>query len=450
MPERQREAAGDVVRFAADLIRIDTTNTGGPGTVGEADAARYVAELLTEVGGEPVLLEPEPGRTSVVLRIPGAGSAAGDITGNGLQVPVRGPGILVHGHLDVVPARPQEWTVDPFGGLVRDGYLYGRGAVDMKGTDAVMLTVARRWLRSGIRPRHDITFAWLADEEAGGTLGAQWLCRQRPDLIAGCGTALGEVGGFSVPIGRASLYPVMTAERAHAHLRLTVRGSSGHGSISTATNPISTLARAVLALADHRFAATGSAAVQGFVDAVGPLWGFQPAGLPLADAVASLGPLAQLVAPALRHSVTPTMTAAGYSPNVVPGQATATLDCRVLPGLLGQFETEIRSLLGPEVEAELTVLTHGMESPFDGPLIDLIGKTLRRNDPLAVPVPYMVSASTDAAHFAELGLRAYGFSPLRLPRGFHFGAMFHGADERVPVDGLEFGVTVLDELLRAA
>ena len=449
MPQHQERDADEVVRIAADLIRIDTTNTGGPGTVGEAEAARYVADLLIEVGGEPVLLEPEPGRTSVLLRIPGTESTTGD-PADDLPAPDRGRGLLVHGHLDVVPARPQEWTVDPFGGLVRDGFLFGRGAVDMKGTDAVMLTIARQWLRSGVRPQHDITFAWLADEEAGGTLGAQWLCRHRPDLIAGCGTALGEVGGFSIPIGRASLYPVMTAERAHAHLRLTARGSSGHGSISTAANPISVLARAVLALAEHPFAATGSTAVHGFLDAVGPLWGFQPASMPLERAVAALGPLGQLVAPALRHSVTPTMTAAGYSPNVVPGLATATLDCRVLPGLLEEFQAEILGLLDPEVEAEFTVLTRGMESPFDGPLIDLIGQTLRRNDPLAVPVPYMVSASTDAAHFAELGLRTYGFSPLRLPTGFHFGAMFHGADERVPIAGLAFGVTVLDELLRNA
>ena len=449
MPLHEVSDAGEVVRIAAELIRIDTTNTGGPGTVGEAEAARYVAELLVEVGGQPVLLEPEPGRTSVLLRIPGTASTAADPCGSP-PAPGSGQGVLVHGHLDVVPARPHEWTVDPFGGLVRDGYLCGRGAVDMKGTDAVMLTVARRWLRSGVRPRHDVTFAWLADEEAGGALGAQWLCRHRPELIAGCGTAIGEVGGFSIPIGRANLYPVMTAERAHAHLRLTARGSSGHGSISTAANPISILARAVLTLAEHPFAATDSAAVLGFLDTVGPLWGFRPADMPLERAVAALGPLSQLVAPALRHSVNPTMAAAGYSPNVVPGEATATLDCRVLPGRLEEFQAEIRDLLDPAVEVEFTVLTRGMQSPFDGPLIDRIRETLQRNDPLAVPVPYMVSASTDAAHFAELGMQTYGFSPLRLPRGFHFGAMFHGVDERVPVAGLEFGVTVLDDLLRNA
>lgn len=428
-------ADSEVVRFASDLIRIDTTNTGGVGTVGERVAAEYVSQRLIEAGGRPQLLEAEPGRSNVLLRIPGTQDSG------------RSAGTVVHGHLDVVPADPGEWTVDPFGGLVEDGFVWGRGAVDMKGTDAVMLAVARRWLSTGIRPRHDVVFAWLADEETGGTLGAQWLCRRNAELFAGCGTALGEVGGFSIPIGPANLYPVMTAERAHAHLELIATGFSGHGSISSAANPITVLAKAVTDLVGYQFPAEASPSVVGFLQIVGKLWGTNLLRMPLDSAVGALGPLGQLLQPSLRHSVVPTMLTAGYSANVVPGRATATLDCRILPGQLDDFSGHLRRILGDEVQYRLTVLTRGMESPFEADVVDSIGASLRAHDPAAVPLPYMVSASTDAAHFAELGLCTYGFSPLELPAGFRFGAMFHGRDEKVPVDGLKFGVTVLHDLL---
>ena len=426
----------EVARFASELIAIDTTNTGGPGTVGEARAAQYVADRLTLDGAEPVVIEPAPHRTSVLLRFAGT-------------EPDAQRGLVVHGHLDVVPADPAEWSVDPFQGLIRDGCVWGRGAIDMKGTDAVMLAVARNWLRSGVRPRRDVVFAWLADEEAGGALGAGWLCRERPELLAGCTVAIGEVGGFSIPMGRQTLYPVMTAERARARLRITTTGTAGHGSIPRADNPIVALANIITSVDQIRFPAIASAAVTGFLDTVGTVWGLDLAAMPLEVAVATLGPLGQLIAPSIRHSIVPTVVGGGSAANVLPGQAQATFDCRIVPGHLDAFRAQLAQTLGDVDDVALEVLSPGMEVPFSGEVVDAIAAALSAFDPSAKALPYMVSASTDAVHFAAAGMATYGFSPLRLPTGFPYGSMFHGPDERVPVDGLVFGVEVLDHFLRS-
>ncbi len=434
MPDHS-DSAFDVVEMAAALIRFDTTNAGGADAKGERAAAEYIADRLAGVGGRPQLLERVPGRTSVLLRIPGAAPSA--------------DGIVIHGHLDVVPADPAEWTVDPFGGTIRDGFLWGRGAIDMKGADAMMLATACRLLRDGAVPQRDIVFAWLADEEAGGAMGAGWLCSEHPGLFEGCRTAIGEVGGFGIPLGAGrTLYPIGTAERGHARLELTAGGTGGHACLGAAPdNAIAQLCGAVAALANYEFPAVAVPAVREFLLAAGPLLGRELRELPIDQAVAALGPLGALVTPVLRHSAVPTMVRAGQAPNVVPGSATAILDCRILPGLEDDFRDRVAAVVPPSVQHRLVVHTAGTSVPFDGPVTAAMVNALRRADGGAVPVPYMVPAATDAPHFARLGMATFGFTPLLLPPGFRYGALFHGPDEHVPVQGLRFGARVLEDFV---
>lgn len=427
-------APTEVVELASELIAIDTTNSGST-VIGEQLAAECVADRLVEAGGRPELLAAAAGRDNVLLRIDG--------TDRDL------PGIVVHGHLDTVAADPDEWTVDPWSGLERDGCLWGRGAIDMKGSDAVMLAVARHWLDVGERPRRDVVFGWLADEEAGGTLGARWLLERHPDRFAGCRVAVGEIGGFGVPLGGGrTLYPLMTAERARARLDLSVRGRSRHSSISRGGDPVSTLARCLIALTDHEVDPAAAVAVDGLLQVLGPLCGMDLAKLPLPAALTALGPLAALVEPAIRHSMVPTMLTAGSAPNMVPGKASAVVDCRILPGRQAEFGADVERLIDGRAEHALTTLSEGFQAPFDHPVVAAMTEALRRADPGAITAPYLVSAATDAAHFAAAGMLTYGFTPLGLPIGFPLGTLFHGVDERVPIAGLRFGVQVLDDFLR--
>jgi acetylornithine deacetylase/succinyl-diaminopimelate desuccinylase-like protein len=429
-------AADDVVRLCRDLIRIDTTNTGDTTTsAGERLAAEYVAAELAEVGLEPILHESEPGRTSVVARYPGADPSR--------------PGLLIHGHLDVVPADPDEWSVHPFSGEERDGYLWGRGAVDMKDFDAMTLAVVRQWRREGRVPPRDLVLAFLADEEAGGNYGAHHLVDHRPDLFEGVTEGIGEVGGFSVTLGEdLRLYLIQTAEKGISWIRLTAQGRPGHGSMVHDDNAVTRLCDAVARLGQHRFPIQVTPTVRAFLEQVSELLGIE---LDLDNpelAVAKLGPVARVVGATLRDTINPTMLQAGYKENVIPSRATGVVDGRVLPGREEGFLDQVRELVGPDIEAEYIHHGRAVETTFDGALVDAMASALREVDSGARPVPYMLSGGTDAKAFARLGIRCFGFSPLRLPPNLDFTSLFHGIDERVPVEGLRFGVAVLDRFLR--
>ena len=431
-------AEAEVVELASDLIRIDTTNTGDPDTVrGERVAAEYVAGRLAEVGYETTYVESgAAGRGNVFARLAGSDPSRG--------------ALLVHGHLDVVPADPAEWSVHPFSGVVQDGYLWGRGAVDMKDMDAMMLALARHFRRSGIVPKRDIIFAFLADEEAGGVLGAKWLVENRPDLFEGATEAVGEVGGYSITLkDDVRAYLVQTAEKGLRWLTLRVRGTAGHGSMIHRDNAVTKLASAVGRLGEHRFPLVLTDTVREFLAGVSTLTGFEFPEDDVEGAVAKLGGLARMVGATLRDTANPTMLSAGYKANVIPSVAEATVDCRVLPGREAAFERELDELLGPDVEREWLNLP-SVETSFDGALVDLMSECLRVEDPGSSVLPYMLSGGTDAKSFQQLGMRCFGFSPLRLPADLDFTALFHGVDERVPVDALEFGTRVLDRFLRNA
>ena len=420
----------EVVELCSDLIRIDTSNP----TSSERVAAEYVAAKLTDAGLEPTLLESEPGRASVVARIPGTDRSR--------------PALLVHGHLDVVPADHAEWSVHPFSGEERDGYLWGRGAIDMKDMDAMMLAVVRDWHRTGRRPPRDIVVAFVADEEAGGVKGARWLVDNHPDLFEGCTDAVSEVGGFSVTVREdLRLYLVQTAEKGISWLRLLVKGTPGHGSMVHTDTAVTQLAEAVARLGQHQFPVVLTKTVRQFLDVLSETLGIELNPDRPEEALARLGAISRIVDATLRNTVNPTMLSAGYKVNVIPGTATAAIDGRFLPGQEEAFERQLDDLLGPAIQREWIHHDQAVETTFDGPLVDTMVTALRAEDPGALAVPFMMSGGTDAKSFERLGMRCFGFAPLRLPPELDFAALFHGIDERVPVEGLRFGVRVLDRFL---
>jgi acetylornithine deacetylase/succinyl-diaminopimelate desuccinylase-like protein len=426
----------EVVDICRDLLRIDTTNTGDNATsAGERAAAEYVAAKLDEVGIHAEIHESAPGRASVVARIEGTDPSR--------------DALLVHGHLDVVPAQADEWTVHPFAGEIRDGFLWGRGAIDMKDFDAMVLSIARDWSRTGVRPPRDIVLAFTADEEAGGEYGAHFLVDKHRDLLDGCTEAVGEVGGFSFTVSKdLRLYLVETAEKGINWLRLHARGRPGHGSMLHDDNAVTAVAEAVARVGRHRFPMVVTPTVRAFLEHLSDALGVELDPDDPETAIAKLGPIANIIGATLRNTANPTRLDAGYKDNVIPSRASATVDCRTLPGQADLFLEQLREVIGPDLEIEHVQRQPAIETTFDGALVDAMAAALRAEDPGARPVPYMLSGGTDAKAFQRLGIRCFGFAPLRLPPDLNFSALFHGIDERVPVEGLQFGVRVLDRFLR--
>ncbi|MBO3751619.1 M20/M25/M40 family metallo-hydrolase [Streptosporangiaceae bacterium NEAU-GS5] len=416
----------NVAEVCSDLIRFDTTNPGD----GERPAAEYVATLLSDAGLEPVVFESAPRRTSVIARIPGDSPDA----------------LLIHGHLDVVPADPAEWRSHPFSGEIEDGCVHGRGAVDMKGSLAMTLAWALRLAAEGRRPRRDLVLAFLADEEANGSYGAYHAVEHHRDLFDGCTEAISESGGFSVPADGKRIYPVAVGERGTAWMKVTATGVAGHGSKPPVDNPVAELARALARLADHRWPVRLTPAVRSLINGLARTLGVTIDLDDLDAEAVRLGGVGALFKGVIRNSANPTMMNAGYKVNVIPGTAEAHIDGRFLPGLRDEFLETVDRLLGPKIIREFANLEEATSAPVSG-LFDDLCAALVAEDPLAHPVPYVMSGGTDAKAFAQIGIRGYGFAPLMLNPGLDYFRMFHGVDERVPVEGLEFGVRVLDRLL---
>jgi acetylornithine deacetylase/succinyl-diaminopimelate desuccinylase-like protein len=427
-------AQDEVLDLAATLIRIDSSNYGDSTGPGERAVAEQVAAWLAEVSLEPQIYESERGRASVVARWEGADSSR--------------PALLIHGHLDVVPAEASDWKVDPFAGEVTEGCLWGRGAVDMKDMDAMTLAVVREWCRAGRKPPRDVVLAFLADEEAGGVFGAHWMVDNHADLFEGVTEAISEVGGFSYTVrDDVRVYLLETAQKGIAWLRLTASGRAGHGSMVNDANAITALAEAVSRIGAHQWPLRMTATVDRFLREMCEELGieFDPSHPELA--IAKLGGLARVVGATIRNTANPTVLRAGYKTNVIPQQANADIDCRFLPGYEDELYETIDSLLGPKVKRETIHRDIALETEFDGALVDTMVAALQAEDPGAHVVPYCLSGGTDNKSFSLLGIRGFGFSPLRLPPDLDFTALFHGIDERVPVESLKFGVRVLDRFL---
>ena len=432
----------EVGRICSELIRIESTNFGDGSGPGERKAAEYVMAELTDVGLDPVLVESKPGRASVMVRIEGSDPSR--------------PGLAVHGHLDVVPANAADWQVDPFGAEERDGCIWGRGAVDMKDMDAMILANIRHLARSGAKPARTTTFAFFADEEAGGLEGAHWVVEHHPDWFEGVTEAVSEVGGYSVTVPSAKTgqptraYLLQTAEKGIAWLRLHAHGRAGHGSVPNDENAVVRLAEAITRISAHVWPREYIASVRQLLDGLSELTGTSYAGDDLTGLLGHLGGAAGFVKGTLQDTANFTMLDSGYKHNVIPQSASASLDCRFLPGHEEDLMAKIRELAGEFVEVEVLHRDIALDSPFCGDLIDVMKRSLLSEDPDASVLPYCLSGGTDNKALKRLGITGYGFAPLRLPADLDFAPMFHGIDERVPVESLVFGARVLRTFLELA
>jgi acetylornithine deacetylase/succinyl-diaminopimelate desuccinylase-like protein len=436
----------EVVQICRDLIRIPSVNAGDNTGPGERAAAEHVAALLTEVGLDPVLVESDPGRATVMVRLEGIDPSR--------------PGLVVHGHTDVVPADAADWQVDPFSAELRDGCIWGRGAVDMLDMDAMVLACIRDLARTGAKPARTTTFVFFADEEAGGRYGSHWVGAHHPDWFEGATEAISEVGGFSVTVPAAATgaptraYLLQTAEKGYAWLRLHAHGRAGHGSVPNDSNAIVRLAQAIARIDEHPWPREYIGSVRGLLDGLSELTGTGYAAddptVPPTALLALLRGAQGFVAGTLRDTAAATMLAGGYKQNVIPQTATAALDCRFLPGHEDTLMQTVRELAGEHVEVEVLDRGIALDAPFSGSLVEAMKRALLAEDPEAAVLPYCLSGGTDNKALRELGITGYGFAPLRLPPDLDFVSMFHGVDERVPVSALQFGTRVLRRFLDLA
>ncbi|WP_228564235.1 M20/M25/M40 family metallo-hydrolase [Catenulispora rubra] len=417
--------AADAVAACSRLIRFDTSNFGAGESRGERACAEWVAEQITDAGFSPVVLESGPRRANTVVRIPGTDPGA--------------PALLVHGHLDVVPAEPADWQSHPFSGEVRDGAVWGRGALDMKDMDAMMLAFVQHLCRTGQRPPRDIVMAFVADEEDTGDFGAGFLIREHRDLFEGVDTAISESGGHSVHLSDgARLYPIAAGERGSAWLTVTMRGTAGHGSRRNDDNAIAKLAALVTRFAEYQWPVRVVPIVRALLDGLSEHFGREIT----PDDLSALGAAAPLLADTLRNSVNPTMLRAGYKHNVVPSEAGVALDGRVLPGTEAEFFATVDALLGPDA-TRTGYHNPPVSADFTAPDFTAMAAALRAFDPEAIVLPFCMTGGTDAKAFARIGIPGFGFVPGHTPAGFDAWRYVHGIDEHVLTDSLAFGAGVL-------
>jgi acetylornithine deacetylase/succinyl-diaminopimelate desuccinylase-like protein len=426
----------DAIRMCQELIRIPSVNFGD-GKGDEKDVANYVVKQLADVNIDSTIYESAPGRCNVIARIKGSN-------------PNR-PGLVVHGHLDVVPANAADWSVDPFSAELKDGYIWGRGAVDMKNMDAMILATVRSWARTGYVPERDIVLAFFADEEAGSIYGSHYMVKNHPEVFAGCTEAVSEVGGFSVTVaGGKRLYLIETAEKGIHWMKLTAHGRAGHGSVMNDENALTRLTEAVAKIGNYTWPQRYSKTVKAFFKRVADETGKPYDEKDLQPLLEEVGFAARMIGATLQNTANPTMLEAGYKANVIPGSASAVIDGRFIPGFEDELNSTIKSLIGEHITVETITRDKALEVPFEGDLVEAMCNALIKEDAEAIPVPYVMSGGTDNKALADLGIIGYGFSPLKLDSDFDFMAMFHGVDERVPVEGLIFGARVLKDFLEQA
>jgi acetylornithine deacetylase/succinyl-diaminopimelate desuccinylase-like protein len=426
----------DAIKICQELIRIPSVNFG-EGRGDEAAVAAYIVKSLGEVGIDAKIYESAPNRCNVIARIKGSDPSR--------------PGLVVHGHIDVVPANADEWSVDPFGGVIKDEMIWGRGAVDMKNVDAMILAIVRDWAKRGYQPTRDIVLAFFADEEAGMTFGSRYMSAKHPEVFAGCSEAISEVGGFSVTVADGKrLYFVEAAQKGIHWMKLTAHGRAGHGSMINDENALTTLTEAVAKIGRYEWPQRYTQTVKDLFREVARITGKSFDEKDLRPLLKEIGSTARMIGATLQNTANPTMLDAGYKANVIPGTASAVIDGRFLPGYEEELNSTIRAIVGPDIEIETISHDISLEVDFNSPLVDAMKAALLREDPEGIPVPYMMSGGTDNKALSELGIVGYGFSPLRLPADLDFMSLFHGVDERVPVDGIKFGVRVLADFLEHA
>ena len=424
----------EVVKICQDLIRIPSVNFG-EGRGDEKAVAEYIVASLAEVGITSEIFESAPNRCNVIARLPGRDATR--------------PGLVVHGHIDVVPANADDWSVDPFAAEIRDGVIWGRGAVDMKNMDAMILAIVRKWARTGYKPPRDIVLAFFADEEAGMTFGSRWMAAEHPEVFAGCSEAISEVGGFSVTVADGKrLYFVEAAQKGIHWMKLTAHGRAGHGSMINDENALTSIAEAVAKIGRYEWPQRYTKTVKALFSKIAQVTGKKYDESDLRPLLSEIGPTARMIGATLQNTANPTMLEAGYKANVIPGSASAVIDGRFLPGYEDELNKTIREIIGPDISIETISRDIALEIEFEGDLVEAMCKAITTFDPEGIPVPYLMSGGTDNKALSELGIIGYGFSPVKLPPDLDFFALFHGVDERIPVDCLKFGVKVLNEFLQ--
>ena len=419
-------------RIARDLIRFDTTNHGSGKSNGETEAAEYLGALLEDLGLKTTYVDAAPGRTSVVARVKGTDSTK--------------PALVVHGHTDVVPADPANWSVDPFAGVVKDGMLWGRGAVDMKNMDAMIVSAVQDILGAGKQPSRDIVVAFFSDEENGGIFGSRYLVENNPELFAGATEAISEVGGYSITLGGERAYLLQTGEKALVWIKLIARGTAAHGSRVIHDNAVTKLAEAVAKVGRQDWPIHLTDTTEQLVAELARLLDVDPQSMGPEEVVLATGTPAGFIQATLRTTTNPTLLSAGYKHNVIPDYAEALVDIRTLPGEEEAVLSELRTLVGDDIEVVVMHSDIGLENPFSGPLVEAMVSTLKAHDPGAHVLPYLLSGGTDNKALKKLDITGYGYAPLQLPADLDFPGMFHGVDERVPLDALVFGRQVLGDL----
>lgn len=430
-----RNLEEEAIRICQDLIRIPSVNFG-EGRGDEEAVAKYIVTSLADVGIEAKIYESAPKRCNVIARIKGLNPDK--------------PGLVVHGHIDVVPANASDWSVDPFAGEIRDGCIWGRGAVDMKNVDAMILAIVRDWAQRGYVPERDIVLAFFADEEAGMTFGSRWMTANHPEVFAGCSEAISEVGGFSVTVADGKrLYFIEAAQKGIHWMKLTAQGRAGHGSMMNDENALTALTEAVAKIGRYEWPQRYTKTVKDLFKEVARVTGKAYDEKDLRPLLSEIGSTARMIGATLQNTANPTMLEAGYKANVIPGTASAVIDGRFLPGYESELNETVRAIVGPDIAIETISHDIALEVDFDAPLVDAMKAAILAHDPEGIPVPYLMSGGTDNKALSEIGIVGYGFSPLRLPADLDFMSLFHGVDERVPIDGLRFGVQVLKDFLES-
>jgi acetylornithine deacetylase/succinyl-diaminopimelate desuccinylase-like protein len=427
------ELENETITLCQEMIRIPSVNHG-EGQGDEKAMAEYVASKLAEVGIKSELIETAPNRVNVVAKVDGADQSR--------------PGLVLHGHIDVVPANAADWSVDPFSGVIKDGFIWGRGAVDMKDMDAMILATVRMWQRIGYKPPRNILLVFFADEEAGSNYGSRWLVKHRPEIFDGYSEAVSEVGGFSITItGEHRLYLIEAAQKGIQWMKLTAKGTAGHGSFINQDNAVTKVADAVSRIGAYEWPQLETKTSSFFFRKIAELTGDKYDPKNVKPLLRHLGDAVKMLGATISNTANPTMLEAGYKVNVIPQSASAMVDGRFLPGHENQLQETVRKLAGDDIEIEILTRDIALEVEFAGPLVKAMCDAISGEDSAGIPVPYLMSGGTDNKALHDLGIVGYGFSPLKLPKDLDFFALFHGVDERVPIDGLKFGVRVLYEFL---
>jgi len=440
MPKTAKAAApihARPVELLQQLIRFDTTNPPGD----ERECIQYIDSLMKAAGIKTALVGKSKNRPNLVARLKGRGEAAP---------------LLLYGHVDVVTTASQKWQHPPFAAEIADGFLWGRGALDMKSGVAMMLAAFLKARAEGTSLPGDVIFCAVADEENGANFGARYLVEQHPELFQGVRYAFGEFGGFNLGMNGKRVYPIMVAEKQLCWMKLTFRGQGGHGSMPVRGQAMAALAQALKQMDEHRLPYHLTQPVAAMIDAITrALGGGAGAAIralksPVLEpaVIAALGERAGLFAPLLHNTVSPTVLQASDKVNVIPSEVALGLDGRLLPGLgPDDMRGELGALLGKDIDLEVAAYDPGPAAADLG-LFDTLGAVLRQFDPQGTAVPYVAAGVTDARFFSRLGIQTYGFTPLRLPDDFNFMHLIHAADERVPVDAIDFGVQVLSSALQ--